>query len=305
MNFLHSDILKCIFAFFNDATQTTARFTCRRWHTLIHRPKFNPRLDDFFSSLTLMEWAISRGCPLNNNAYYCACYEGRIDILNWLQRKNVVIPNDICDYCTSDLSLLQWAQYNGSQITPNTLKFAVMRGHHDILPWLYLGRGIELEASYFLCAAAGGHLKVLQWLHANGCPHHERTCEVAVKNRHYEVLRWAYDNGCPWSTSVCTELAEHGQLDLLKWVRFEGCPWNDIVYLQAITFEHENIMEWAYENNCPRSPRLYETAIYQNDFKVLKWLRARDFPFNREECMIKARMYGSREIQDWVVSSLN
>jgi hypothetical protein len=47
-------------------------------------------------------------------------------------------------------------------------------------------------------AAMGGHLEVLQWLHANDCPWNERTCMLAARRGHLEVLQWAIENGCPW-----------------------------------------------------------------------------------------------------------
>ncbi|MDB9925038.1 hypothetical protein OAD67_02130 [bacterium] len=36
-------------------------------------------------------------------------------------------------------------------------------------------------------SAKGGHLKVLQWAHANGCPWDEDTCEGAVWGGHRDA----------------------------------------------------------------------------------------------------------------------
>jgi hypothetical protein len=44
----------------------------------------------------------------------------------------------------------------------------------------------------------GGHLEVLQWLRANGCPWDEHTCMCAAAYDRLEVLKWARANGCPW-----------------------------------------------------------------------------------------------------------
>eukprot|EP00230_Micromonas_polaris_P008967 CAMPEP_0117645366 /NCGR_PEP_ID=MMETSP0802-20121206/11508_1 /TAXON_ID=38833 /ORGANISM="Micromonas sp., Strain CCMP2099" /LENGTH=190 /DNA_ID=CAMNT_0005450733 /DNA_START=85 /DNA_END=655 /DNA_ORIENTATION=+ len=41
-------------------------------------------------------------------------------------------------------------------------------------------------------AAEGGHLEVLQWARATGCPWDEETCEYAAGGRHLEVLQWAH-----------------------------------------------------------------------------------------------------------------
>tara|TARA_B110000046_G_scaffold93492_1_gene101435 strand:- start:44 stop:256 length:213 start_codon:yes stop_codon:yes gene_type:complete len=43
----------------------------------------------------------------------------------------------------------------------------------------------------------GGHLEVLKWARANGCPWDEDTCEAAAEGGQLEVLEWAVANGCP------------------------------------------------------------------------------------------------------------
>merc|ERR1719420_1560972 len=40
-------------------------------------------------------------------------------------------------------------------------------------------------------SAQGGHLEVLQWARAQGCPWNARTCAWAAKNGHLAVLQWA------------------------------------------------------------------------------------------------------------------
>ena len=56
-------------------------------------------------------------------------------------------------------------------------------------------------------AAKGGHLGVLQWARANGCPWDVWTCAYAAKGGHLDVLQWARANGCPWDESTCSEAA--------------------------------------------------------------------------------------------------
>jgi hypothetical protein len=42
-----------------------------------------------------------------------------------------------------------------------------------------------------------GHLEVLQWLRANGCPWDTSTCHWAAANGHFDMLSWAFANGAP------------------------------------------------------------------------------------------------------------
>ena len=50
---------------------------------------------------------------------------------------------------------------------------------------------------------AFGHLELLQWLRAEGCPWDEcKTCQAAVEQGQVETLRWARENGCPWTAGI-------------------------------------------------------------------------------------------------------
>ena len=46
-------------------------------------------------------------------------------------------------------------------------------------------------------AAYNGHLAVLQWARAQGCPWDENTCSCAAMDGHLAVLQWAQAQGCP------------------------------------------------------------------------------------------------------------
>ena len=48
----------------------------------------------------------------------------------------------------------------------------------------------------------GGHLEVLKWARANGCPWDWWTCANAAAGGHLEV--WAHENDCPWNWETCT-----------------------------------------------------------------------------------------------------
>ena len=60
-----------------------------------------------------------------------------------------------------------------------------------------LQRGGRLSRRELLCQAAarGGHLEMLQWARANGCPWNAETCYRAAKGGHLEVLHWARTAG--------------------------------------------------------------------------------------------------------------
>ena len=43
-------------------------------------------------------------------------------------------------------------------------------------------------------------------------------------NGHLAVLQWARARGCPWNEYTCGNAAESGNLAVLQWARAQGCP---------------------------------------------------------------------------------
>ena len=78
-----------------------------------------------------------------------------------------------------------------------------------------------------LIATNAGHLEVLKWLHENGYPWNEDTCELAARHGHLGVLQWAHANGCPWDEGTCAAAARGGHTEALAWARKKDCPWDE------------------------------------------------------------------------------
>ncbi len=98
-------------------------------------------------------------------------------------------------------------------------------------------------------AAQEGHLEVLRWAHANGCPWDERTCLVAAAYGQLEALHWARSNGCPWDEDACRMAAAHGHLDTLRWVMHSGCPHtHQDLYNNAEAWDRHGVMAWLEED---------------------------------------------------------
>ena len=101
-------------------------------------------------------------------------------------------------------------------------------------------------------AALGGHLEVLQWARANGCPWDRWTCtaDYAARGGSIEVLEWLRTNGCPWDSKTCKSAAEGGHLEVLQWLRANGCPWNEGTE-KAAEGGHLEVLQWLRANGCP------------------------------------------------------
>ena len=67
--------------------------------------------------------------------------------------------------------------------------------------------------------AEGGHLAVLQWARANGCPWNYETCFSAAHDGQLEALQWAIENGCPIYLQGCMSIATQNEHpDVVAWL---------------------------------------------------------------------------------------
>jgi uncharacterized protein YciI len=100
-----------------------------------------------------------------------------------------------------------------------------------------------------------GHLEVLMWARANGCPWCEQTCRAAVRGAHLAVLQWARANGCPWGSLTVTgarALMEAEELDeedpLYEAEDAYNCrPEQTAERREAV----EAVVVWLRANGCP------------------------------------------------------
>ena len=101
----------------------------------------------------------------------------------------------------------------------------------------------------------GGHLEVLKWARANGCPWDGDTCTYAAEGGHLDVLKWLCANGCPpREEQACMNAAWGGHLEMLQWMRANGCPWNKRACAWvAAEGGHFEVYAWLIQNGCPRS----------------------------------------------------
>jgi len=58
--------------------------------------------------------------------------------------------------------------------------------------------GIPIWDSSVLAAAASrGHLEIIKWLLAKGCPQDETVCRAAEQSGQWVILKYLVDSGCP------------------------------------------------------------------------------------------------------------
>jgi len=134
-----------------------------------------------------------------------------------------------------------------------------------VLMWLR-ANGADWDEECSVTAAFCGHLPVLMWASANGCPAvyiqsgcaaGEQTCRAAVRGAHLAVLIWARANGYQWgelTVANARELMEDDFLDddedPLGWLEASVFAFR-IVNSSTRQQKIEAVMEWLQANGCP------------------------------------------------------
>jgi len=152
------------------------------------------RLEGFCTSVELLAWAKSNGCPWVARTCAIAARGGRLDVLQYAR----------ANYCPWD----EW-----------TCACAAKGWHLEVLKWAWEHHcpWVSSESTCNL-AAGGGHLAVLQWARERHLPWNSDTSYLAALRGHLEVLRWAREHDCPWSKRDCERASSHHP-ETLAWVR--------------------------------------------------------------------------------------
>jgi hypothetical protein len=199
------------------------------------------RAEEFCTSPSLLQWAISMGCPTAGLLPHCA-RQGYIKTLFWLRA----------------LSPQKWAWSRIPDGSHAILVAAAEGGHLQVFEAYRRMRPIYSSWNEQTCraAAAGGHLHVLKWLRKQKppCPWGEDTCDAAAAGGHLHVLKWLRKQSppCPWGKDTCRAAAK-GHLDVLQWLRRQKppCPWDTQTTHTAIINGHFDVLIWLVTQDPP------------------------------------------------------
>ena len=204
-----------------------------------------------------------------------------------LELTRLVVPRIFAPDLICSISLLQWQQdVLGRPITRLTPAEAAMGGHLHILQYLH---AINCPWDEITCsfAAAGGHLDILKYARRNGCPWDDRTCFEAAKKGHLDILKFAHTNGCPgsWDNNICAVAAMNGQLDCFVYACTNGFAFNAFDCLNAAI--------------CGGHFNLLVAVMYYNNLSQIRIIFPKEFT---ELCTLAAQ-YGSLNILQYLHTS--
>ena len=78
---------------------------------------------------------------------------------------------------------------------------------------------------------------------------------MAAANGHLEILKWARANGCPWDEWTCIAgQLKMTDLEILKWARANGAPWNEESIRKNLT-DHDAVLDWLDGLECQNGLR--------------------------------------------------
>ena len=203
---------------------------------------------------------------------------------------------------------VKWLHEEGCSLTEkdtefpsrNAFEYAALGGHLKVLQWAR-AQGCPWDRMTCDSAAEGGHLKVLQWARAQGCPWDWTTCYKAAREGHLEVLQWAREQGCPWEEEdICSCAAQGGHLKVLQWAREQGCPWDQETCSVAAGGGHLKVLQWARARGCPWYKDTCARAAHGGHLKVLQWARAQQCPWDDMTCTYAAQR-GHLKVLQWAV----
>jgi len=193
----------------------------------------------------------------------------------------------------------------------NACGWAAYGGHLEMIKWLR-AKGCPWGTTTSSWAAEGGHLDMLQWMRAQDppCPWDSDVYLFAASKGHLEVLRWARSQGCPWDEYAPSAAARHGHLEVLQWMRAQDppCPWDSDVCYNAAFGGHLEVLRWARSQGCPWDEDLFPhqqatcAAAEGGHLKVLKWLIKEGCPYDKRECRRYAEYGGeqARNVLEWL-----
>jgi hypothetical protein len=195
------------------------------------------------------------------------------------------------------LEVLQWAHANGQPFLQDSFILAPIAhaGDIDAVRWARsqaAADGLEMPC---LCpyAASGGHLALLQTLHAEGCPLPSAFAyELAAGRGHLEVLQWLRAKGCPWELDrVYLAAANEGRVAVLRWLRANNVIEHSDVQrdrwaLHAARYGNREMLAWLRDEGggFQWSPKLCAAAAAGGRLATLKWLRANGCPWLKDTC---------------------
>jgi hypothetical protein len=224
-------------------------------------------------SLVGLKWLASHGL-LPHDIFKITVRGGCLEVVQWLwdnkyckNHKNVMY-----EAAKRGMSMVEWVVNHGVELNSDIYKGAAIGGHMDLIEWAD-ARGCPIDLNH-LCKEAinGGNLSIVKWAISCGAEwDYSSSALSSHKNR--SILEYAIANGMDWTNFIYTFLARNGSFDMIK-IMYSMKP-NislpaDVLY-QALVRKNMNMVEWGLSNGASLEAAI-AGAIETNDIAMMERL---------------------------------
>ncbi len=168
---------------------------CRKTHEVACRVAEAPDAPARF------EWLRPRHYPINSDAVAAAARVCNLDALRYLLSIGIV-PTEAAARLAAEgghVEALRVLDAAGCPVELPALEAAARGGHLPAVQWLVrrLGGSRVLHSGVFAAALKSGHVGLLSWLLAHGCPWDADAVAASLKGSSAEQLEWLMQHGAP------------------------------------------------------------------------------------------------------------
>ncbi|GAB9464698.1 hypothetical protein Gpo141_00002125 [Globisporangium polare] len=181
-----------------------------------------------------------------------------------------------------DLEFIKWRvsiipkNRSTAPLNSRMLDCAAGGGHLEVLQWLHAHFPNERPRFALSQAARGGHLNVVKWLHSKRIEGNAaHAMDYAASGGHLDAVKWLHENRAGrCSTLAMDDAAKNGHLEVLKWLhenRTEGCSPNALA--GACTNGHLEVAQWLFERVTQECDAYtIDNAAAGGHLDVIKWI---------------------------------
>ncbi|PNH01265.1 Ankyrin repeat domain-containing protein, partial [Tetrabaena socialis] len=208
--------------------------------------------------------------------------------VEWLEARGYPQTAEACMAAAAKLDALprlQWLRQRGYPLGNYVAASAAEAGNMEALQYV-LDEGVEvpMDDDMMRCAARGGHVAVMELLHARGAPMGEETVGAAAAAGHLPAVAWLVERlgaDRALTKDVFAAAARAGSMELLGWLRVRGCPWDATVFTAGAAGGSEEQLEWLVEQGCLMGDdgEPYVRAARNGDLAMLRCLRRLGCPW--------------------------
>lgn len=220
-----------------------------------------------YSNIEVINFLLDNGCCVDmlRNQYF-ACFEGKLEILQYFVEKGCKLINNCPNAAAINghLHIIKYLHENNCPNMEYALNGATEHNNLDIIKYLVENGYKFTNSQPLINAALNQNLKIMNYLHKNGCEWSSQVTSTVADQGSLECLRYAHKNGCTWDSSTINNAARSG-------------PYN-LSYNSDRKYDHIGCLKYAVDNGCPFGQNSFKIAI-RNDLTALKYLYKKGCPF--------------------------